>query len=194
MVNAYSFNGDVRALYSFVSAGNESKRLKTAIIIVLPIVVVVVLVVLIISIFIFLRARKQRIYGVASKNPFQKDKHFNSSIILKIISSTYTLTCSTGLEVDDTADLETLVFGISTIRTATDNFSDANNIGQGGFGAVYKVVRKSSICNGLKCLSFCLSFALLPILNGKSLLTGKACQWTRYSSEKAVSELNARRK
>ncbi|XP_038895731.1 cysteine-rich receptor-like protein kinase 10 [Benincasa hispida] len=41
-------------------------------------------------------------------------------------------------EVDDTADLETLVFDISTIRTATDDFSDENQIGQGGFGAVYK--------------------------------------------------------
>lgn len=55
------------------------------------------------------------------------------------MSSTYTFTCSSGLELDDTADLETLVFDISTIRTATDNFSEANTIGQGGFGAVYKV-------------------------------------------------------
>ncbi|KAL0535158.1 hypothetical protein IC582_029482 [Cucumis melo] len=44
----------------------------------------------------------------------------------------------TGSEVDDTADLETLVFDISTIRNATDDFSDENHIGQGGFGAVYK--------------------------------------------------------
>ena len=40
---------------------------------------------------------------------------------------------------DDTADFETLVFDISTIRTAIDDFSDENYIGQGRFGAVYKV-------------------------------------------------------
>lgn len=57
----------------------------------------------------------------------------------KEFNSTYTLTCSSGSEVDDTADLETLVFDISTIRNATDDFSDENHIGQGGFGAVYKV-------------------------------------------------------
>ncbi|KAK4857673.1 hypothetical protein QYF36_004366 [Acer negundo] len=33
-----------------------------------------------------------------------------------------------------------LQFNFSTIRDATDNFSDANKLGQGGFGAVYKGV------------------------------------------------------
>ena len=53
---------------------------------------------------------------------------------------------------DDTADLETLVFDISTIRNATDDFSDENHIGQGGFGTVYKVCEE-------KFLAFFLSFA-----------------------------------
>uniref|UniRef100_A0A0A0LUW3 Gnk2-homologous domain-containing protein n=1 Tax=Cucumis sativus TaxID=3659 RepID=A0A0A0LUW3_CUCSA len=56
----------------------------------------------------------------------------------------HTFTCSSGSEVDDTADLETLVFDISTIRNATDDFSDENHIGQGGFGTVYK----GSLVNG----------------------------------------------
>ena len=30
----------------------------------------------------------------------------------------------------------------STMTAATDNFSDANKLGQGGFGAIYKVVMK----------------------------------------------------
>jgi hypothetical protein len=29
---------------------------------------------------------------------------------------------------------------LSTIRVATDDFSEANKLGQGGFGAVYKVL------------------------------------------------------
>ncbi|KAM3708288.1 hypothetical protein ACB098_02G087100 [Castanea mollissima] len=34
--------------------------------------------------------------------------------------------------------LETLKFNFSTIRAATNNFSDANKLGEGGFGLVYK--------------------------------------------------------
>ena len=34
----------------------------------------------------------------------------------------------------------TLQFDFSTIRAATDDFSEANKLGQGGFGAVYKIL------------------------------------------------------
>lgn len=36
-------------------------------------------------------------------------------------------------------DLQLPVFKIATIEAATDNFSTANKIGEGGFGSVYKV-------------------------------------------------------
>lgn len=36
---------------------------------------------------------------------------------------------------------EFLQFDFGTIRNATDNFSEANKLGQGGFGAVYKVMK-----------------------------------------------------
>ena len=35
--------------------------------------------------------------------------------------------------------VESLQYNFSTIRAATNNFSDANKIGKGGFGIVYKV-------------------------------------------------------
>ncbi|KAJ9690115.1 hypothetical protein PVL29_012656 [Vitis rotundifolia] len=38
----------------------------------------------------------------------------------------------------ETRTLESLQFQFSTIRFATDNFSDANKLGEGGFGSVYK--------------------------------------------------------
>lgn len=41
-------------------------------------------------------------------------------------------------------------FDFPTIKAATDNFSIANKLGQGGFGAVYKVI--------LFLLQFLLSF------------------------------------
>jgi hypothetical protein len=36
-------------------------------------------------------------------------------------------------------DLELPLFEVSIIETATDNFSNKNKLGEGGFGPVYKV-------------------------------------------------------
>ena len=35
--------------------------------------------------------------------------------------------------------LESLQYDLATIQAATNNFSDDNKLGEGGFGAVYKV-------------------------------------------------------
>lgn len=43
-----------------------------------------------------------------------------------------------GLEALDGTDLRLVDF--ETVQAATDNFSEANKIGQGGFGVVYKVI------------------------------------------------------
>ncbi|KAG2688146.1 hypothetical protein I3760_09G080900 [Carya illinoinensis] len=40
--------------------------------------------------------------------------------------------------VDEIKSVESLLFDFGTISLATDNFSEANKLGQGGFGAVYK--------------------------------------------------------
>lgn len=42
---------------------------------------------------------------------------------------------------DRIRSMESLQFDFGTIRVATDNFSEANKLGEGGFGAVYKVNR-----------------------------------------------------
>lgn len=34
-------------------------------------------------------------------------------------------------------------FNLCTIKTATNNFSDANKLGEGGFGLVYKVKKQN---------------------------------------------------
>jgi hypothetical protein len=54
------------------------------------------------------------------------------------------LTCSSCecevVEDDEIRSVESLQFDFNTIRVATDNFSEANKLGQGGFGDVYKVI------------------------------------------------------
>lgn len=47
-------------------------------------------------------------------------------------------------EVDD-ENAESFQFEFETIRAATNNFADANKLGQGGFGAVYRVSKKFNI-------------------------------------------------
>nr|XP_023885858.1 cysteine-rich receptor-like protein kinase 10 [Quercus suber] len=42
------------------------------------------------------------------------------------------------IEMDQITGVESLQFDFITIRSATDNFSDANKLGRGGFGAVYR--------------------------------------------------------
>ncbi|KAJ6298032.1 hypothetical protein OIU76_019205 [Salix suchowensis] len=55
-------------------------------------------------------------------------------------------------------DLELPVFDLATIAIATSNFSEANKLGEGGFGPVYKVklrmIRElsvSSFYQSLRC-------------------------------------------
>ena len=40
---------------------------------------------------------------------------------------------------DHKEDLELPLFGLSSISTATNNFSESNKLGEGGFGPVYRV-------------------------------------------------------
>ena len=49
------------------------------------------------------------------------------------------MSCS-GESVDEIRSVESLQLGFGTIKVATDDFSDANKLGQGGFGVVYKVM------------------------------------------------------
>lgn len=42
-------------------------------------------------------------------------------------------------DVEEIGSQESLQYDFGTIRVATDNFSEANKLGQGGFGTVYRV-------------------------------------------------------
>ena len=54
---------------------------------------------------------------------------------------------------DEIKPIESLQFNFNTIRLATDNFSTANKLGQGGFGSVYKLNNFSVMLNTVsKCV------------------------------------------
>nr|QMS43714.1 protein kinase [Betula platyphylla] len=83
-------------------------------------------VVLVISFCIYFRARRR---------PREK---LESNNALNYISNSDVLTCSSCEAVDDIISAESLQLDFATIRVATENFSDENKLGQGGFGSVYK--------------------------------------------------------
>ena len=56
--------------------------------------------------------------------------------------------------------MHSLPFDLSSIEAATNNFSDANKIGMGGFGSVYKV-EVNSVILALSSLLFLKHFGLL---------------------------------
>jgi hypothetical protein len=41
---------------------------------------------------------------------------------------------------EDEKDIDVPYFDLDSILAATDNFSDANKLGEGGYGPVYKVI------------------------------------------------------
>jgi hypothetical protein len=40
---------------------------------------------------------------------------------------------------EDIQSIDSLIIDVSTLRAATENFAEANKLGEGGFGSVYKV-------------------------------------------------------
>lgn len=52
----------------------------------------------------------------------------------------HTLICNFFSDEDEIKRLESLQFDFRTLRAATEDFCDASKLGQGGFGAVYKVI------------------------------------------------------
>ncbi|CAL9001621.1 unnamed protein product [Prunus brigantina] len=94
------------------TGGSKSNRSRTVIIIVVPIVVSVVLIVIFFC--ICLRVRR-------TKKKFEPRKLIPGSD-----------------DTDEIGSAESLQFDLATIRVSTDDFSEANKLGEGGFGFVYR--------------------------------------------------------
>lgn len=63
------------------------------------------------------------------------------------LSIQYAYSCQ-GEDASQSLSLDSLRFEFSTIRAVTNDFSNANMVGHGGFGSVYKVTKQ---CSFLLC-------------------------------------------
>ncbi|OEL30082.1 Cysteine-rich receptor-like protein kinase 25 [Dichanthelium oligosanthes] len=93
------------------SVNGKNHTVKTALLVSIPIAVAL-LVVLLVAAFVCKRSRKPH-------------KHVQTA-------------ASTGQGDDELRSSEFLMYDLSTLRAATDNFSEENKLGEGGFGPVYK--------------------------------------------------------
>ncbi|KAF7811117.1 putative receptor-like protein kinase [Senna tora] len=101
-----------------ISYRNSNKSRTVIIVIVVAIVAFILLVILICIYFVVKRRKKTiEIYQLICLNSFSGEAEND----------------------DEIKPTETLHLDFETIRLATDNFSDANKLGEGGFGPVYKV-------------------------------------------------------
>ncbi|CAL9001530.1 unnamed protein product [Prunus brigantina] len=94
------------------TGGSKSNRSRTVIIIVVPIVVSVVLIVIFFCIYLRVRRTKKKL-ETGKLIPGSDDT-------------------------DEIGSAESLQFDLATIRVSTDDFSEANKLGEGGFGSVYR--------------------------------------------------------
>ncbi|KAI8001219.1 Cysteine-rich receptor-like protein kinase 25 [Camellia lanceoleosa] len=123
--------------------GKDDNTTRTVIIIVVSVISFVI--VLMVCICIFLRKRKQ-------------NKPTKEVEICK--------------DTDEISNEEPLQYDFDTISVATNNFSDANKLGQGGFGVVYRVI-EHSITN--KLYPSCLKLHSLFDENSLICLTSILC-------------------
>ena len=80
-------------------------------------------------------------------------------------------------------DLDLPTFNLSVLTKATRNFSSENKLGEGGFGPVYKVIKK---------MIFRISVILKNLLTIAEYLSGHTDRWERDSCEKAFKEICTR--
>lgn len=100
-------------------------------------------------------------------------------------------------DADGIVSVESLEFNLNSIRVATENFSDANKLGQGGFGIVYKVKKKPYIWKRKTILVWTLELVWRwskLLHNLCDVFLGYASQWTdiavkRLSRDSGQGEL-----
>ncbi|KAA8515456.1 hypothetical protein F0562_018933 [Nyssa sinensis] len=124
------------------ATGNGRSTSQTIVIVVVSIVISLVLVALAACAILRLRKPKKNLEGIQEKN---------FCFYLKL---SWTVNCQKLIAMfssirrgeDVSKNEESLRFDFGTIRVATNDFSDTNKLGQGGFGLVYKVTINKHSC------------------------------------------------
>ncbi|CBI23447.3 unnamed protein product, partial [Vitis vinifera] len=142
------------------SVGKNSKTSQIVVLIVVPSAVISIMLIIFICCF-FKRRRPRESVGMKTLSSLHIILCFFFNLLLKflIISQKYLkyiLKTIPSLVQDDDEiiNIESLQFDFATSRVATNNFSDANKLGQGRFGPIYKVinlVNQSNVINFLIC-------------------------------------------
>lgn len=88
---------------------------------------------------------------------------------------------------------ELTVINFSSVAAATKNFSEANRLGHGGFGTVYKVNFISSTnCRTIMCIVIIIDRIDRNHTYYLRSSPGRATRWTRNSREAAFGTVRAR--
>uniref|UniRef100_A0A0E0I1Y6 Uncharacterized protein n=1 Tax=Oryza nivara TaxID=4536 RepID=A0A0E0I1Y6_ORYNI len=87
-----------------------------------------------------------RVFGVRCNFRFEAYEFFSGRPLLQLsgpppppANMTPPVTSEVSTNPDDIQSIDSLLLDLSTLRAATDNFADRNKLGEGGFGAVYKL-------------------------------------------------------
>jgi len=123
------------------AGGNHTVRNRTALLVSIP-AAVTLLVLLLVALYLCKRNRKpRRDVQVASVSKCQNNTTFSDDDRATIYMNDRLCCFLTGNEeeADGMASSESLLYNLSTLRAATDNFSVENKLGEGGFGPVHKV-------------------------------------------------------
>ncbi|KAJ9566436.1 hypothetical protein OSB04_002402 [Centaurea solstitialis] len=109
---------------------SSGKSSKTVVIVTAVIAFVILVVLVMVSVIIFTRNRK-----VGGKLP---ENLGGWSLFLSLSNFHATTLVQEDQDMNEISTIESLQYGFGIIRVATNDFSETNKLGQGGFGSVYK--------------------------------------------------------